>query len=81
MPASFTASSSVRLNGSTEKSRRPLVRWNAPAFSPTNGRAITRPTHKSPVSISRAMRHISYSSSREKIASLQAIWNTLSAEV
>ena len=42
-PAAVMRSSSVGWNGSRAKSRRLVVRANAPG-SPTNGRAITRPT-------------------------------------
>ena len=67
--------------GCALKSRRAPVRVNAPAWSPTNGRAMTRPTSSSPVSSSRAIWQSRYSSSSGTIASFAAIWKTLSAEV
>ena len=69
------------VGGTALKSLRPPVRLKAPAFSPTNGRAITRPTSSSPVSISRAISQSRYSSGSGTTASFAAIWNTLSAEV
>ena len=52
-PAACSTWSQDRPGGGTARSRRPVVRSNAPG-SPTNGRAITRPTACSPVMISRA---------------------------
>ena len=66
--------------GSSEKSWRRGVRTNEPG-SPSNGRAITRPTASSPVSISRAVRQAAYSSSSGTVCSCAATWNTLSADV
>ena len=60
MPASDTRSSSVGPGGSSEKSCRREVRRKSAAQVPSKGRAITRPTAFSPVSISRAMRQYSY---------------------
>jgi len=57
------------------------VRVKLAAQSPTNGRAMTRPTPYLPVSSSRACAQISYSFSTGTMASFAAIWNTLSAEV
>ena len=49
--------------------------------SPSNGRAITRPTACSPTSCRRAMRHASYSSSSGTVCSWAATWKTESADV
>ena len=56
------------------------MRTNEPG-SPSNGRAITRPTARSPVSISRAVRQAAYSSSSGTVCSCAATWKTLSADV
>jgi len=56
------------------------VRVNAPG-SPTNGRAITRPTSCGPRRISRAISQMRYSSGMGITSSCAAIWNTLSADV
>ncbi len=66
--------------GVREKSCRSDVRTKS-GYSPTNGRAITRPTAYLPVSTARAMRQQRYSSSTGTTFSCAAIWNTLSAEV
>ena len=58
---SFSRSSSVMPSGASEKSRRCSVRLKLPGV-PINGRAMTRPTAWSPVSILRAISHIWYSS-------------------
>ena len=54
-PARAMQSSMVSPGIMAEKSRRLPVRTKAPGL-PVKGRAMTRPTHSSPVSSSRAMR-------------------------
>lgn len=80
MPRSASTSSNVGPIGSSEKSRRWLVRSNAPGV-PTNGRAMTRDTPCSPVSIARAASQAEYNSASGIFASCAATWKTESAEV
>ena len=79
-PAARAVSSTVEAGGRTAKSLRSRVRTNAPT-EPANGRAMTRPTSTSPVSIARAEAHQAWSWATGTVSTWAATWKTLSAEV